>query len=253
MSSEGPIRVLDKAIDVLEALAHAPRTAAEIAQSIDEPRSTVYRLLRGLTVRGLVEESDRDGVFQLGVGLFELGSRVEARFGALRDNALPIMTGLNEATGQTIFLVTRSGLRGICVERIDGQQVQVMILPRGGSVPLHGGSASRVLLAYAPQSVQEQFFAQDPLAQFTPRTPDATALRAELSLIRERGYAVSSDDVVPGIAAVGAPVRDHGGGVIAAISVTGPEPSVLDDQTSSTIELVLDAARRLSAASGFRG
>lgn len=246
------MQVLDKAIDVLDALSEAPRTAAELAEATGEPRSTIYRLLKGLSLRGLVEETDRDGVFRLGVRLFELGSRVGQRYAALRENALPIMTALNHETGQTVFLVTRSGLRGVCVERIDGQQVQVMILPPGGSVALHGGSASRVLLAYAPSFVQDQFFAQEDIEQYTARTPDREALKAELESIRRDGYSVSTDDVVPGIGAIGAPVRGHTGDVIAAVSITGPEPSVLGSRMERNIELVLDAAARISRASGYR-
>ncbi len=253
VSTSGPVRVLDKAIDVLESLATAPQTAAQLAERIDEPRSTVYRLLRGLALRDLVEEADRDGVYQLGTGLFSLGSQVAKRFDALRDNAYPVMVELNEATAQTVFLVTRSGLRGTCVERIDGQQVQVMILPRGGSVPLHGGSASRVLLAFAPPAVQEQFLAQAEIERFTARTPDVDALRREIAEIRARGYSVSSDDVVPGIAAVGAPIRGRDGAVIAAVSVTGPEPSILGEETATNVARVLDAASRISVASGYRG
>lgn len=252
VSTEGPVRVLDKAVDVLEALERSPRTAADLAAEIAEPRSTIYRLLRGLSARGLVEESHRSGEYQLGIRVFELGSRVAARFGELRENALPVMERLNRSTGQTIFLVTRSGLRGVCLERIDGHQVQVMILPRGGSVALHGGSASRVLLAYAPPQIREDFFAQTEIERYTSQTPDLEVLRIETDEIRRRGYSISSNDVVPGIAAIGAPIYSHDGTVSAAISITGLEPSVLRDNQANNVQLVIDAAAEVSRSIGYR-
>lgn len=250
MSTEPPIKVLDKAFAVVDLLAERPLTPGAIASALDEPRSTVYRLLRNLAKHGLVEEHGTQGAFRLGLRLFELGSAVSARFADIRGAALPVMTELNETTKQTVFLTTRKGLRAVCIERLDGQQVQVMILPRGGSVPLHGGSGARVLLAYAPDEVQAEFLERSDREQYTENTPGTGRLREELAAIRSRGYAIADDDVVPGIAAIGAPIFGHDGAIRAAISITGPVPSVLGDLERRNVDRVMQAAAVVSAAIG---
>ncbi|SCL29006.1 IclR family transcriptional regulator [Micromonospora inyonensis] len=247
------IKVLDKAVAVLDHLAETGQaTPAEISAAIDEPRGTVYRLIRNLAQYGYLEPTADGSSFHLGGRLFELGTIVAARFADLQSTAGPAMERLNRETGQTVFLTVRRGLRAVCLERLDGQQIQVMILPRGGSVPLHGGSGARVLLAYADPQVQQEFLGQPSLDVFTPSTPAADALRDELAKIRGNGYCVSVDDVVPGIAAVGAPIFDQKHEFRAAISVAGPVPSVVDEMSERTRTLVIQAATDVSTALGCR-
>ena len=73
---------------------------------------------------------------------------------------------------------------------------------------------------------------------------------AVIDQVRRRGYAVSDGDVTPGIAALGAPVFNHRGDLVAAISVSGLRAQVLGDQERRNIELIRAGAQAVSKALG---
>jgi DNA-binding IclR family transcriptional regulator len=251
---QGRIQVLDKVVGLLERLGeHGEASAVQLAEWIGEPRSSVYRLLDGLRAVGWVEPGSRRGTYRLGLPLFRLGSRVTRRFDE-RAAARPVMERLHSSTEQTIFLTVRSGFEGVCIERVDGRWVQNMALQLGGSLPLHVGAGPRVLLAAADDEFVASYIEQAPLTRFTAHTiVTSDALWADVAATRANGYAISDEDDVLGMAAVGAPIRDHHGRVTATLSLSGPKPTVLEAETEQSLALIRAAADEVSQTLGHDG
>jgi len=249
-AGSGSVAVLAKAVGMLDHLAaEGEATPARLAELTVEPRSSVYRLLASLRELGLVEPGRRRGTYMLGLELFRLGQTVVTRFDE-RQAALPVMERIHADVGETIFLCVRRGRDAVCIERIDGARVNLLALGLGGSLPLHAGGAPRALLAFEPPEAWEEYVAQGELEAPTPRSPATReALLEELRRTRERGYAVSDEDVTPGVASVGAPVFDHTGAVRAALSVGGLRDAILGNGSRAT-ELVLDGAAAISRSLG---
>src|SRR5213079_2064196 len=207
-----PVRSLAKAVLLLEALAdEREATPRQLSERVHEPRTTVYRLLTGLQALDMVEGGSRPGTYRLGWRLLRLGSAVIERLDE-RQAALPVMERIHERTGETVFLCVRRGDDAVCIERLDGLRVQSLVLRLGGSLPLHLGAGPRVLLAWEPREEWEAYVARRPLEAITEKTPvTQKALFEELERSLEQGYAVSDEDVTPGIASLGAPVFDYTG------------------------------------------
>jgi DNA-binding IclR family transcriptional regulator len=252
MERGNSIQVLGKAALLLDKLAEEEEVgAARLAELIGEPRSTVYRLLANLQQLELVEPGRGRGTYRLGLKLFRLGRTVVARFDERRA-AFPVMESIHEATEETVFLCIRRGYEAVCIERIDGRWVQSMALRLGGALPLHVGAAPRVLLAHEPRDFWDEYLAHGALAAYTPNTltsPDA--LVRELEDVRETGCAVSDEDVVLGIAAVGAPIFDHRGTILAALSMSGPRGTILGERADATRDVITSGAGEISRALGF--
>ena len=248
------MQVLAKAGAVLDHLAAEQElTAAQLAELLSEPRSTVYRLLGSLESLGLVEARAGHGTYRLGLKLFRLGSAVVARFDE-RQAALPVMDRIHQETGETVFLCVRREWHAVCIERIDGKRVQSLELRLGGALPLHAGAAPRVLLAYEPRPVWKEYLSSGPLASFTPRTPvHRTALFPYLEEVCELGYSISDEDVTMGIGAVGAPIFDHRGEIRAALSLSGVRSEVLEENTDDMVALIVEGANEISQAIGHDG
>ena len=247
------VHVLRKVALILDRLAEEGEvSAARLAELVDEPRSTVYRLLTSMQALDYVTPGTRRGTYRLGLALLRLGSSVAARFD-VRQAALPVMERLHEATGETVFLCVRNGNEAVCIERIDGLWVRSMALRLGGSLPLHVGAAPRVLLAAEPREQWEAYAARaGGLQAWTENTPTTKrALIAALEETRECGVAVSDEDVVLGMAAVGAAIRDHRGDVCASLSMSGPRPTILGDREDESRELIASAAEDISRALGY--
>lgn len=251
MSQDGSLLLVRKVSQLLDHLALGESSAAEIAEAIGEPRSSVYRLLSSLQTEGLVEPGSRRGRYRLGFKLLALGSAVVARFDE-RQVALPAMERLHEVTGETVFLCVPRRDEAVCIERLAGKRVQSLALRLGGSLPLHAGAAPRALLAFRPEEEWEAYIERNtPLVRFTPSTPDTpTALRKLLRETRAQGYALSDQDVTVGVAAVGVPVFDYRGEVRAALSFSGVRESVLGPDFERWRDLLIEAGREVSRALG---
>jgi len=249
----GGVAVLAKATALLDHMAaEGEVTPARLAELTGEPRSTVYRLLASLQQLELVEPGRRKGTYLLGLKLFRLGTAVVLRFDA-REAARPVMERIHEETGETVFLCIRRGYEAVCIERIDGRRVNLLALGLGGSLPLHAGAVARTLLAFESPEFWEEYLEQWQPEALTSKTPATrAALLEELRLTRERGYAISDEDVTPGVGAVGAPVFDHTGAVQAALSFGGMVEFVFADRERS-IALALDGAAEVSRTLGYDG
>lgn len=251
--SSDSVRVLLKAMAVLEELAGADEELGlgEISTRLGLNKSTCHRILNTLADGQFVERSG-PGAYRLGIGVFRVGTAMAGRLG-VRERSLPAMRGLYEATGETVFLCIPRGDEAVCVERLDGRYASTHFLRLGGALPLHIGAAPRVLLSALADDEIEAYL-ERPLAANTPQTPTSRAeLWTEVRRIRAEGRSISRDDVVVGVKAFGAPVRDHTGRVVAALSLSGMSAAIPDEEEERVLTAVARAADEASAAMGHRG
>jgi DNA-binding IclR family transcriptional regulator len=249
------VEIIAKIDAIVTALAaEGELSVSEIVERVGEPVSSTYRLLSNLLETGMVSTGSKRGLYRPGLFLMRVGSEVEDRID-IRERALPALRDLRSETGQTVYLCVRDRLRAVCIERLDGGDVRSMALRLGASLPLTVGGAPTALLAYLPrseyESVREASIAAPP-GEGGRR--DATEIDALVAGIRERGVSFSDGDVTPGVGAVGAPVFNHRGEIVAAISVSGIRAHIFGDDAA---ERVQDATRRcaaqVSAALGWKG
>ena len=191
---------------VLHAIAESPCGLADLCARTDLPRATAHRLALGLEVHRLLAR-DTAGRWRLGPALNELSAGVADPLLAAGAAVLP---GLRETTGESVQLYRREGTTRICVVALEPPAGLRDTVPVGARLPMTAGSGARVLLAYSDVDTQRVVL---PSAAFTERS---------LAEVRRRGWAQSAAEREPGVASVSAPVRDHSGAVIAAVSVSGP-------------------------------
>ena len=211
-------------------------------------RTTAYRLLSTLERVGWLSRTGAG--YHLTLRVFRLGASAGNAL-KLREIAAEVLVDLAARGGETAYLIVPDGLRGVCLERVEGpSMVRVMVLDVGKSLPLHVGGGPTALLAHRDDLLAE-VFAAGPLQTMTgaPLSPDN--LRDTLRGIRERGYSRSAEDVTASVGAFGAPVFDAQGTAIAAVSVGG----MLKTLTEKEVELsaaLRDAAASISARLGHR-
>ncbi|MGP9537961.1 IclR family transcriptional regulator [Brachybacterium sp. AOP43-C2-M15] len=253
-ADDGGLEILSKAGAIIDALAATPQlSAAGLAEAVGEPTSSTYRLLQSLTALGWVDPAPTRGAYRLGLGLMSTGASVEASLD-VRGLALPRMRALRAEADLAVLLCYRKGLRAVCVERLEGHDVTSVAMQVADSLPLHRGAAPLALLAHLPAGERSAVVEQlaDPLLTRPDDPADVEALTAELAAIRERGYARSDQDVTVGIAALGSPVLNHRGEMVAALSVSGLRERVID-QEEHVSALVTAAAAAISGDLGHGG
>jgi DNA-binding IclR family transcriptional regulator len=121
----------------------------------------------------------------------------------------------------------------------------------GSRAPAHCTSVGKALLAFqSPEVVQQVIDAG--LRRYTVNTiVDGEALKTELATIRARGYALDDEEIELGLRCVAAPIRDHSGQVIAAISVAAPVQRMSKKNVQSTIPSVVAASDAISRRLGY--
>ena len=131
----------------------------------------------------------------------------------------PCSPGSARRPGETVNLgVPRDGGLVEQIAQVDSRYLIGGTNWVGLAVPLHCAALGKVLLAFGAAELPE-----GRLEQRTDRTiTSRAALAADLAAVRERGYAVTVEELEPGLVAVAAPVFADGGTAVGALSVSGP-------------------------------
>lgn len=249
-SQQTPTRVLAKAGGIVDVLAAENGISpAEIADMCDIPRSSAYRILDGLINVDLVE-SNSDVSYSLSLDWLDLAdaARRSLTEWAQAPHLLREMTG---ETGLTSFLTVINGEETVCVEYAQGRGIDALILRPGGTLPFFAGAAGRVALAYSDESIAEAYLSKAPFEGYNDNSlATESALREDMKLVREQGYALSNEDVTIGVGSIGVPIFEPAGEhVIAALSIGGFIDAVLprQGQLAETLHRYADllAAQRL--------
>jgi IclR family acetate operon transcriptional repressor len=212
----------------------APASFTELAEASGLAKSTTSRLLMALERHQLVRR-DRDGRFCPG----ELFVRYAWQGTADADLvavAQPFLGELGKLTSETINLGIAASSGGVQqVAQVDSTYLIGGTNWVGLEVPLHCSASGKVLIAFGATAVPE-----GPYERRTERTlTTRPELTAELAVVRSRGYAVTAEELEPGLVAVAAPVFAGGTRAVAALSVSGPAsrlagPALADIATKCT-------------------
>ena len=198
--------MLDKAVGVLRVAAAEPCGLAELCERTGLPRATAHRLAVGLEVHGLLHRGS-DGKWRPGPTLQELAA---GGVDPLLEAAASVLPRLRDITGESVQLYRRDGTQRVCVAAAEPASGLRDTVPVGSRLPMTAGSGAKVLAAWAEPTVQRSLLGD---ARFNERA---------LVDVRRRGWAQSVAERESGVASVSAPVRDAGGHVVAAVSVSGP-------------------------------
>jgi DNA-binding IclR family transcriptional regulator len=119
--------------------------------------------------------------------------------------------------------------------------------------PAHATSTGKVLLAYLPVAQYEELLSA-PLEKFTDNTiTEMSKLQEELAQIRTLGYGTVHEELELGFVAGAAPIFNHNGQVVAAISVGGPSVRIQTERMQEIVDKVVQTADRISQQIGFIG
>jgi DNA-binding IclR family transcriptional regulator len=248
------VQVLDRALGILDLLSgESPELGpSEVSERTGLHKSTVHRLLQVLERHRLIEKMALNGKYRLGLRLFELGSKAMAQFD-LRERAQPYLKRLVLETGETAHICIPDGDRMLSIANVESSRTLRTPSTVGHRTPLHCTSVGKALLAFLPEDERNDLINQCELTDYTRHTITKPArLKAELKLIRQRGYAMDNEEIEEGLRCVGAPVMDHSGRVIAAMSIAGPAFRLTEDRIPAVARSVIQAASELSVELGYK-
>ncbi len=252
-TSKTTVQSVERSLDILEALAQTGEAGiAQLSNQVGLHASTVHRLLATLIARGYVRQNPESGRYLLGLKPLDVARAVRDHLN-LRMEAVPILQELMRKSGETANLAVLDDHQIVYLEQVSSPGWMLrMFVQVGARAPLHSTASGKVLLSVLGDEDLHQMLHLYPLSPYASRTiVDATVLMAELEEVRRNGYATDYGEQEEGVSCIAAPVRDHMGKVVAAISISGPWIRIAPERVPELVPLVQEACARLSAALGY--
>jgi DNA-binding IclR family transcriptional regulator len=243
-----------RATKIMEFLAANSNSASltTISKNLDLSKSTVHGLIATLERLGYIYQDQLTGAYSLGLKLFELGQVVYSSLD-LRSIARPYLLDLGKKYEETIHLALLTREDVVYIEKVDSTRSIRIISQIGGRNPAYCTGVGKVLLAGLSDSEVEKIIAVTGMKKLTENTIDnIVVLKENLAKIREQGYAYDLEEIEIGLRCVAAPVTNHEGKVIAAISLSGPNNRITDEMLEQLAKDIMITAKHISDRLGSR-
>lgn len=188
-------------------------------------RSTSHRLLVCLMEAGFVERTAARKLYRLDMEAMQLGL-VSAGLTPLVDRFRPVMQRVARTTGDTVFLMMRSGDHALCLHREEGSYpIKAFVVEPGTRRLLGTSSVGIAVLSSLPDSELLATHARH-VAEYTAVGMPLQRLQQMVRAAREIGFVEMDDFRTKETSGVGCAVRlssnGHGGISVAAISSRMP-------------------------------
>jgi DNA-binding IclR family transcriptional regulator len=226
---------------------------SELARQLHLDRSTTYRILVSLEKCGFVEKDEKTGEYFLGMAAFEIGNTYLRQMDFVLISK-PVMVDLAAKLQETVHLAVLSGTEIVYVDKVDSPRTLGVMSKIGQRGFLHSTALGKVLLAFQPEAESSRMMKQIKLTPFTANTISSRAkLMDELKKVRRQGYAFDFRESEQGVECIAAPIRDHLGNVIAALSISGPQRKISTPNETHFVSQVVEGAALISSKMGYRG
>lgn len=207
---------LEKGLDIIELLSTEEQglMQTEIARRLSRSVSEIFRMLVVLQDRGYVMQDPVSDRYVLTTLLFEVAHRTPL-VRRLTTAATTVMQQLARDVNQSCHLAMVAGDSVIVIGQVDSPGNNIMSVRLGAKIELWRASSGRVILAHQSDATLTETLARVPL----PEGMDETEIRADLAQIRATGHEVMDSFVARGIVNISAPVVDHSGEAVAALTI----------------------------------
>jgi IclR family KDG regulon transcriptional repressor len=248
------IQALQRGMMVLDKLLEArnPLSLEQICARTGLPKSTAFRVILNLLQAGYLTETEQG--YWLGLKMLRFGALVEEKLDLVHQ-ARPFLLELRDQVDETVHLgVLDDDLRVVYLEKLPTQQAVGLMMSRVGSTAsMHGTALGKAMAAFRPEHEISGWISLVGLKALTPTTiTDEDTFLGELREIRSRDYAVDNGEFEASVRCVAAPIRDRTGGVIAAVSISGPGTRMPTPLVGSSMAMqVVETARCISQALGY--
>ncbi|WP_219414714.1 IclR family transcriptional regulator [Pseudonocardia nigra] len=246
---------VDRAIAILYLLAERGRDGVgvtEVATELGVHKSTAFRLIMALENGDLVEQVEERGKYHLGRGILRLAGATTAQL-ELPTESRPVCKRLAVELGETVNLAIIDTGEATNILQEYGSSAITGRNWIGQRTPLHATASGKVLLTWSDRAETKEVLAST-LERYTPRTiTDNSALKAELTRVREQGWASTVEEFEVGLNALAAPVRNAAGDVVASVGVSGPSYRLTVESFPEVADRLMDGAREISTRLGWFG
>lgn len=244
-----PIGSVDNALRLLLQFRETPEIRlSQAAALLGVANSTAHRLLAMLAHHGFVRQDPGSKAYVAGSALVDVGLSVVRRM-SIREVARPILEDVVEELKETVHLAILEGPVVRYIDAVEGPRTLRVTARIGRTLPAHCTSVGKALLAMLPPEQLLRIYPSEQLPTMTAQSlANRKDLMAVLDEVRERGYAINTEESEEGVAAVAVPIERPGVGAVAAISCAAPAPRMERLRPQTVYKTLRLAADRIAFA-----
>lgn len=249
------VRAVSRALSILTVFSEgqAELGLAELSERLDLNKSTLIRLLSVLQEQEFVEQNAETGGYHLGIKAFEIGSIYYLHHLRADQVARPYMTALVNRWNCSANLAVLDRGQIVYIGIVEPRGLLRVRSSLGARLGVHYTALGKALLSELADDAVRQICAEHSMSAITPRTiTDVAIFIDDLRGVRERGYSIDDEETLPGVRCVAAPIRDHTGSIIAALSASGSTLEVTPQVLPTIADDVMHAVAEISRRLGFR-
>ncbi len=241
---------LGRGFAVLRILATAPEEGLrlkEIAHAAAMPQATVHRILKTLEAEDMVEQTVNAKSYRLGLSLYSLAARAGGSYSRFREQCRPSLLRLSGVLNETVFLMVRSGLDLICLDRIEGPMpIRSLSGDVGGRIPLGLGQAGAIILALLPEDEREEVIRFNVPRLIHKGFLDEVTLRVNVEKALTNRYAVSQGKgLLPEMGGVSVGITDANNTVVGALSIGALTERLNDERLPHIVGILRKEAEHI--------
>jgi DNA-binding IclR family transcriptional regulator len=229
-------------------------TGAEIARHLGIHKSTASRIASNLVLSGYLVPATNGSGFRLSGKLSRLGAIAGADTN-LTTLSREHVQALVDDVGETCHVGVLEGPEAVTVVLVDGTYSIRLHSWVGKRNDAHTTAMGKALLAgLSDATIDMLFFPKKTLPQRTEHTVATVAeLKEQLAVIRKHGFALDNEELELGLRCIAAPITDHNGSVVAALTIAGAASRLTMGKIDSYVAKVKASAAKISAEFGAPG
>jgi DNA-binding IclR family transcriptional regulator len=254
MAGETPSApAVERTLSILELLSvtRIGLTLPELSRRLKLPKSSTYCLLVTLTRHGYLVRNERTRRYMFGLKLFSVANRAVGSV-ELRERAAAFLQTLARCSRLTVHMAILEDDAAVLIEKIEPPGLIRLATWVGKSMDLHCSAVGKCLLAFLPEPELLRVVRDHGLTRYNENTiTSIRKLRQQAADIKRFGFAIEDEEGEIGCRCVGAPIYDHCGTVIAAISVAGTTAQIRREDLAKFGGMVRQTAAEISEVLGF--
>lgn len=237
------VTMVDRAVLILEEIFSADEYigVSEIAQNLDLPKATVYRILNTLYRRNFVDKDNDTDKYKLGLSFIQYGEKVKSKLN-IKTISEEFMERLSKNVGETVNLGISHDGNIINIFSIEGESSALVskLIPIS---PLHCSSTGKILLSQMTEEEIENYFDSHEIQKRTINTiVNYKDFRKEKEEILKEKIAFDNEEYEYGLTCIASPIINMKGETVAALSVSGPTSRL----KFKGIDYIIDELKKIS-------
>lgn len=216
------VRSVEVAARLLKTLAtlDGPQTLSALSAAAGLPAAKAHRYLVSLIREGFIEQGAADGRYDFGGAARHVGNVAMNRLDIMRIG-MPLLGDLRETLRETVFMGAWTPQGPVVLDCLDVARPVAVVVRRGALLPLLTSAFGLICAAYLPEPVTRRFLDAEIANTNGAARLSKAALKARLTAIRSDGFSLVRGDLVKGLDAVGVPVLDRAGTLVACLAAVG--------------------------------